>query len=81
MYTLQASLSHTLTPIGSAIDSYGRKKVLIVGTIISSLARGLVALTPSKQSYFAYRCMNMVGMYSIMHAMGKDLWLVALQTY
>lgn len=50
-----------LVPFGSAADSYGRKRVFLIGMLIASLASLLCAFAPSFAWLIAFRSLQAVG--------------------
>jgi len=50
-----------LVPFGSLADSYGRKRVFLIGMVIASLASVLCALAPSFEWLIAFRALQAVG--------------------
>lgn len=50
--TASTLLSFLVTPaIGGAIDAYGRKPALVLGPLLSAVARALLVLRPTNASY------------------------------
>lgn len=65
-----AVLQLLLRPIwGNAMDSFGRKPVLVAGCLLSTLARATTALNPeSSRAYVFYRLVNANSLMPVMQA-------------
>ncbi|KAH9257347.1 hypothetical protein BASA81_004504 [Batrachochytrium salamandrivorans] len=65
-----ALLQLLLRPIwGNAMDSFGRKPVLVLGCLLSTLARATTAFNPkSSQAYIFYRLVNANSLMPVMQA-------------